>query len=123
MTDYTKLTEREINEAVLEARGWGNVHKKGSLVEDDAEETCALVGYRECPIRINICNNPILWAPLLEELQRMGQVKIEGCTIQFEDTINEKPKLDIFIGRTKSLGKRVCTLWLMVKEVGNNEKL
>lgn len=118
MTDYTKLTEREINEAVLEARGWGNVWKKGSLVEEDAEETCALVGFRECPVRINICSNPKNWAPLLEELRELGLIKINADDVFFRK-YNESATIAV---EADTLGKAICILWLIVKEV-SNEKL
>lgn len=113
MTDYTKLTEREINEAVLEARGWGNVWKKGSLVEEDAEETCALVGFRECPVRINICSNPKNWAPLLEELRELGELWINDNSFFYSPT-GTRVEQQIVLKET-NLGKAICILWLMVK--------
>ena len=113
MTDYTKLTEREINSKVADLRGLviEYLTNKTIFVRCDNEDS----QFRA----YNPCNNPNDWLPLLEELRELGLIKINADDVFFRK-YNESATIAV---EADTLGKAICILWLMVKEVSNNEKL
>lgn len=110
MTDYTKLTKQEINSKVADLRGLviEYLTNKTIFVRCDNEEDSQFRPY-------NPCNNPVDWAPLLEELRQLGEVSIHTHAVHLKN--------NDYLGRNvveePNLGKAICILWLMVKEVGN----
>ena len=115
MTDYTKLTEREINEAVA-------IEKFGNYQDFYLDKSGSYVcGVRYVGMRFNFAptRDEYQWTPLLEELRELGNVMMDNESVG----LIPKPAAEMKIVKADTLGKAICILWLMVKEVGNNEKL
>ena len=111
MTDYTKLTEQEINLKVVDLRGL--------VIEYFDKNKTIFVGCdnEDSQFRVyNPCNNPNDWLPLLEELRGLGLIKINADDVFFRK-YNESATIAV---EADTLGKAICILWLMVKEVGND---
>ena len=107
MTDYTKLTEQEINEAVALVKFKECLELEIYKIQQGA---VVVVSQGLLICTYNPYNNPKDWAPLLEELWNIGQVHFA------------KNHLVVFQSETQSfqinepkLGKAICILWLTVK--------
>lgn len=102
MTDYTKLTEQEINKLifVFNFEELPYVNKQGVVKHKDK------FGCVYAP-----CTRSNQWSPLLEELRELGLIKISADDVFFRK-YNESATIAV---EADNLGKAICILWLMVK--------
>ena len=103
MTDYTKLTEQEINKLVFELKfeELPYVNKQGVVKHKDK------FGCVYAP-----CTRSNQWARLLEELRELGTIYIDDKAACLIPKPLDNP---IAVQNEPKLGKAICILWLMVK--------